>query len=85
VTLVIPTYNVKANTSGWALTAGVDSAAGFNVARQFWCTRRPVCGEWWDDRCSARFDAQLPFEQAYALVTGEEATLRVFVLFQEDR
>jgi hypothetical protein len=84
LTLLIPAYNAKTNTCGWVFTAGVDSANGFNVARQFWVTRRPVCGEWWDDRCSARFNAQLPFERAYARIEGGDATLRAFALFQED-
>lgn len=43
-----------------------------------------MCGQWWSDYCADRFYNHPPYESAYAVIAGKEATLRVFVLFQED-
>jgi hypothetical protein len=84
VTLFVPTVNTKSNASHWAFYAGVSAADRFNVYRQSWQTRRPVCGEWWGDGCARRRIAQIPYTHAYARIEGPVATVRVFAFFQED-
>jgi hypothetical protein len=49
-----------------------------------WTARLNICGQYWGNECSRRFFAQVPYDNAYTRIEGEETTLRVFVYFQED-
>ena len=83
MTLVIPVWNNHTATSAWHFNSGA-APGSWNVARQFWSTRIPMCGQWWSERCADRFYHHPAYESAYAVIAGAEASLRVFVLFQED-
>jgi len=84
LTMVVPLFNNHTNTSMIVFRAGVSRSGAFNVARQFWATRVPMCGQWWSLACRARFFNHPPYRHAYVRVEGEAATVRMFVLFQED-
>lgn len=84
VTLVIPVFNNHTNTSMISFRSGVGNPGSFNVLRQFWTTRIPMCGQWWSSHCAARFYHHPPYPHAYTRIEGDVATARVFVLFQED-
>ena len=43
-----------------------------------------MCGQWWSPTCAARFYHNKPYENAYLRIEGEQASIRVFVFFQED-
>jgi hypothetical protein len=55
-----------------------------NTEGQIWQTRDTVCGEWWNSRCSRRFYEHPPLALSHARIEGAEATLRLYVFFQED-
>lgn len=85
ITLFVPLADRQTNASHWAWRSGVSTPGSmFNVYRQGWQTRRPPCGEWLANGCSARRNGQLPYAHAYVRIEGEAATLRVFVFYQED-
>jgi hypothetical protein len=85
MSLIVPTYNVRANASMLVFRSSASTeSGGFNVYRQMWTARLNVCGQYWGDTCRRRFFAQVPYNNAYTRIEGEETTLRMFVYFQED-
>ena len=84
MSLVVPTYNAHANASMLVFRSSTSAVDGFNVFRQMWTARLNLCGQYWGSDCSARFYAQVPYDNAYTRIEGERTTLRVYVYFQED-
>jgi hypothetical protein len=83
ISLIVPTFNVRANASMMVFRSSARSG-GFNIWRQMWAARLNVCGQYWGDQCRDRFFAQLPYNNAYTRIEGENTTLRMFVYYQED-
>ena len=83
VTLVVPIDNSNGNASMVEWRTGAQQS-GFNVWRQMWTTSVPMCGQWYGTDCMLRFLNHPPHVSSYARIEGAEASVRVFVFFQED-